>query len=302
MCCGRSASSEYKSTMIIDAHAHIFAPQVIANVSGRPALIERLHLDIAGAQQRTTPAALQEEGRRAGVDACLLLPVATADKVREINIAFREIAAGKDFFLRAGTLHPRFPANEEELSRLNGEGVRAIKLCSFSQGFSVPAVETQQLFQLIEAANRFHNGHFFVILDTLYRAHQYFGTAPEFDTMPAMLGDVVRSFPEVDFLLAHMGGLAAPPEEIAKCLPPAENLYLDTSGAAYTLSEEDFVGLLKMHGPGHIIFGTDWPWFGHRQELELLDTLLDLAGFQPEEKQQVLCRNAAGLLGIRVPE
>jgi predicted TIM-barrel fold metal-dependent hydrolase len=288
--------------VIIDAHAHIFAPQVIANVSGRPALIEKLHLDVAGAQRRTSLAALREESRPAGVGACLLLPTAAADKVREINLAFRDMAAGDDFFVTAGTLHPQFPDNEEELSRLFREGVRAIKLCSFSQGFSVPAAETQDLFRLIEDANRFHRGHFFVIIDTLYLAHADFGTAPEFDTTPAMLGDVVKAFPGVNFVLAHMGGLTAPREEIFKHLTPAGNLYLDTSGAAYTLSEEDFGGLLKIHGPDHIIFGTDWPWFGHRRELEIINVLLDRAGFGPEGKQKVFCRNAAGLLGMPLPE
>jgi predicted TIM-barrel fold metal-dependent hydrolase len=288
--------------MIIDAHAHIFAPQVIANVSGRPALIDALHLDIAGAQQRTSPAALQEESRPAGVDACLLLPVATVDKVREVNLAFREIAAATDGLFRAGTLHPQFTANEEELIKMSLEGVRAIKLCSFSQGFSVPAAETQDLFRLIEERNRLQNGHFFVILDTLYQAHTFFGTAPEFDTTPAMLGDLVKAYPGVDFLLAHMGGLAAPSKEIFQNLPPAGNLYFDTSGAAYTLPAEDFIELLKIHGADHIIFGTDWPWFGHRRELELLDMLLERAGFQPEDKQKVFCRNAAGLLGIHLSE
>lgn len=288
--------------MIIDAHAHIFTPQVIANVSGRPALVEKLCLDVAGAQQRISAIALQEESRPAGVSACLLLPTAALDKVREINIAFRKIAAGEGFFLTAGTLHPQFPANEEELSRLSLEGVRAIKLCSFSQGFSVPAAETQDLFRLIEDTNRFQGGHFFVIIDTLYQAHKFFGTAPEFDTTPAMLGELVMAYPGVDFLMAHMGGLAAPPGEIFKHLTPARNLYLDTSGAAYTLSAEDFVGLLKIHGPDHIVFGTDWPWFGHRRELEILNVLLDHAGFGPEEKQRVYCRNAAGLLGMPLPE
>lgn len=287
--------------MIIDAHAHIFASQVITNVSGRPSLISKLQLDVSGAQQRTSSAVLLEESRSAGVGACLLLPTAAVEKVPEINKAFREIAAAGDCFFTAGTLHPQFPANEEELLKMYQEGIRAIKLCSFSQGFSLPAAETQDLFRLIEEANKFQNGHFFVILDTLYQAHKFFGTAPEFDTTPTMLGNIVAAFPDVDFLFAHMGGLAAPPEEIFKHLPPAENLYLDTSGAAYTLSGEDFVSLLKIHGPEHVIFGTDWPWFGHRRELDLLDSLLDQAGFGPKEKQKVLCRNAAGLLGLFLP-
>ena len=301
MCCGKSANSGYKAMKIIDAHAHLFAPQVIANVSSRPALIEALHLDVSGAQGRISSAALQAESQGAGVGACLLLPTAAVDKVREINSSFRETAAAAECFFTAGTLHPQFTDNEAELERMSSAGVRAIKLCSFSQGFSLPAVATQELFRLIAKANRFQKAHFFVILDTLYQAHKYFGTAPEYDTTPAMLGEIVRTYRDVDFLCAHMGGLTAPAEEIFRHLPPADNLYLDTSGAVYTLPEEDFIRLLKIHGPEHIIFGTDWPWFGHRRELEILPGLLDQAGFGPEEKEMVLGRNAAGLLGLPLP-
>ena len=302
MCSGKSASLEYENNMIIDSHAHIFSPQVIANVAARPALIEKLHLNISGAHKRTTAAALREESSSAGVDACLLLPVATVDKVREVNKAFREIAAGSDLFFTASTLHPQFGGNEEELLKMHSEGVRAIKLCSFSQGFCLAAADTNNLFRLIENANRLNNRHYFIILDTLYRAHQYFGSAPEFDTTPAMLKDIVNAFPGINFVLAHMGGLAAPPEDIFRYLRPAENLYLDTSGAAYTLSEGDFLSLLRIHGPDHILYGTDWPWFGHCRELKLLDELLGRAGFQSEEKQKVFSLNAAGLLGMQLSE
>jgi predicted TIM-barrel fold metal-dependent hydrolase len=284
--------------MIIDGHVHIFSPQVIANVSARSALAERLHLEISGAQGRTDVSVLREESRLSGVGACLILPTAGAEKVREVNITFRKMANESGFLFTAGTLHPQCSANEEELFQMYSEGVRAIKLCSFSQGFSLSAPETQDLFKLIEEANRFQDDRFFIILDTLYLAHEYFGTLPEHTTTPAILGDVVAAYPGIDFVAAHMGGLAAPPEEIFKRLPPSDNLYLDTSNAAHTLSERDFVRLLEMHGPEHIIFGTDWPWFGHREEVELIDKLLDRAGFSKEEKSLIFSGNIASLLGI----
>ena len=288
--------------MVIDGHAHIFSPQVIANVSARSALAKKLHLDISGAQGRANVSVLREESRLSGVAACLILPTAGVEKVREVNTTFREMAEESGFLFPAGTLHPQCSNNEKELSRMYAEGVRAIKLCSFSQGFSLSAPETQDLFNLIENANRFQGGRFFLILDTLYLAHEYFGTLPEHTTTPALLEKVVAAYPGIDFVAAHMGGLAAPPGEIFKRLPPSDNLYLDTSNAAHTLSEADFVRLLQIHGPKHIIFGTDWPWFGHRKEVELIDKLLDRAGFSKEEKNLVFSGNIVSLLGISTPQ
>jgi len=95
-----------------------------------------------------------------------------------------------------------------------------------------------------------------------------------------------------------MGGLGALPEETFKHVVPSKNLYLDTSNAAHTLSEKDFLRLLEIHGPDHIIFGTDWPWFDHKKELNILVRLLDLAGYNREEKEKVFYRNIASLLGI----
>ncbi len=284
--------------MIIDGHVHIFSPLIIANVSDRPALAEILHLELAGAQGRTGVPALREESRLADVKACLILPTASAEKVREINRAFRKTADEADFIFTAGTLHPRFSSNEDELLWMRAGGMRAIKLCSFSQGFSLLAPETHDLFTLIEEANRFQNGRFFIILDTLCVAHEYFGTLPEYTTTPALLGEIVTAYPEIDFVAAHMGGLAAPPEEIFRHLPPADNLYLDTSNAAHTLSEADFVRLLKIHGHKRVIFGTDWPWFGYKAEVQLIDKLLNCAGFEPEDKDHVFGGNIARLLGV----
>ena len=64
-----------------------------------------------------------------------------------------------------------------------------------------------------------------------------------------------------------MGGLAAEFEELFMTLIPADNLYLDTSNAAHTLTNGQFIELLKIHGPNHILFGTDWPWFDHAAEI-----------------------------------
>ncbi|MDP3282916.1 MAG: amidohydrolase family protein [Desulfobacterales bacterium] len=284
--------------MIIDSHAHIFSSKIIAGVSARSAMVEKLNLHASFAKGRTDISSLRDDCRSSGIEACLILPTADAASVNKINTAFIELAAGSNFLFTAGTLHPFYGENLNELSRLHEHGVRAIKLCSFSQGFALSAPETQDLFKIIESASLLKNGRTFVILDTFYLAHEYFGTPEHHTTTPRLLSDIVRKYPGIDFVAAHMGGLAAPPEEIFTHLVPSKNLYLDTSNAAHTLSEKDFLRLLETHGPEHIIFGTDWPWFDHKEELSIIGRLLDLAGYNGEEKEKVFYRNIAGRLGI----
>lgn len=284
--------------MIIDCHTHIFSSRIIANVSAKSELVKKIKLHTSFAKGRTNISALEEDCRSSGVDACLILPTANVADVRKINSAFINLAAESDFLITAGTLHPFSKENRQELSRFQAHGVRAIKLCSFSQGFSLTAPETLDLFKFIEAFNASENGRFFVILDTFSLAHEYFGTPRLHTTTPLLLGDIAKKYPGIDFVGAHMGGLAAPKKEIFTHLMPSKNLYLDTSNAAHTLSEKEFLRLLKIHGPEHILFGTDWPWFNHKEEIGIIGRLLDLAGYNREDKERVFHRNISNLLGI----
>ena len=116
--------------------------------------------------------------------------------------------------------------------------------------------------------------------------------------MPSVLGELADHYPGINFIGAHMGGLDASDDEIRTHLTPRANLYLDTSNAAHTLSNQQFGDLITQHGPGHILFGTDWPWFMHESEIKLIDRLLDSAGFSEKEKTEVFYMNMAGLLGM----
>jgi len=284
--------------MIIDSHVHIFSSQIITNVSAKAEMVKLLGLQADQARERIGADALEAECRAAGVKACLTLPTAKARDVEKINRISQRTAQEKDFLYSAGTLHPDYPHNREELFRLKSEGIRGIKLCSFSQGFALNALKTRQLFDMIQDLNVNQGGRFFVILDTFYKADLYFGTVPQHNTTPSVLGRLVQNYPKINFIAAHMGGLTARFEDICRHLPKAENFYMDTSNAAHTLEEKEFVRLLELHGPEHILFGTDWPWFGYAQEIELIDRLLAYAGFNDEEKHRVFCGNISDLIGI----
>ena len=286
--------------MIIDAHVHLFTPKIIANVSAKSGMVAELHLQADEATQRIGTVALGTAMGRAGVHAALMLPTASANGVSEVNRDAIDTAADCDYLNTAGTLHPECKDLQAELAALHAAGIRAIKLCSFSQGFMLNAPATMAMFAQIEAFNRNHTQHFFVVLDTFYKAAAYFGTDPRFTTDPACISRLVRTFPGIIFVCAHMGGLTAPFEDIIRYLPAADNLYLDTSNAAHTLNETEFIRLLQVHGPNRILFGTDWPWFDPGEEIPLIERLLDRAGYTVNDRAKVFGRNIAELMAIDI--
>ena len=97
-----------------------------------------------------------------------------------------------------------------------------------------------------------------------------------------------------------MGGLGAPFEELIRDLQPLPNLYLDTSNASHTLSTDQFVQMIQTHGSGHILFGTDWPWFLQSDEVERVNRFLEKAGFSTQEKEAVFHGNLEKKLGVAI--
>ena len=283
---------------VFDSHIHIFTPKVIVNVQQRPELVERLKLQTDGAEKRTHPIILEKEMKAAGVEGALMLPTANVQGVPKTNRDCIALASRYDFLKTAGTLHPDYEDIEKELAFLSQNHIRIIKMCSFSQGFVLNATSTLNMFDTIQKTNETCDRPFAVILDTLRSADVHFGTLPEYTTTPQLLGELVDRFPGINFIGAHMGGLDASLDEIHHYLTPRPNFFLDTSNGAHTLPRDEFLRLIKLHGAGHILFGTDWPWFTHEGEVGYIDGLLDEAGFPETQKARVFRGNIAALLGL----
>jgi uncharacterized protein len=288
--------------MIIDGHVHLFHPKVILNVKKRVEMVRILSLQTDGAEDRVGVPFLENELKNAGISGGFILPTALAEEVADINEEFYKLSQTSELLYTAGTLHPEYPGNRQELEIFISRNIRGIKLCSFSQRFALDAGKTLEMFQLIQEFNIHKGTGFFVELDTLFGADQFFGSQPEHNTTPSLLADLIRSFPKIDFIAAHMGGLAAPFHEIKTHLVPMDNLYLDTSNAAHVLSKDDFIYLLKTHGPQHIIFGTDWPWFTHEGEIKLQHQLYEKAGFSKNDKDLIFAQNMIRLTGGSYPK
>jgi hypothetical protein len=108
-------------------------------------------------------------------------------------------------------------------------------------------------------------------------------------TLPWMIEKAAIRFPEVQFVLVHMGYCVFPYHDgamdIAQELP---NVHLDVSGMPHTWRVKEAV---ERVGADRVLYGSSAPW--HHPRLELLK--IRLSNLLPEQTDSVLGGNAAAL-------
>ena len=128
---------------IIDFHAHIY-PEKIAEKA----------TDATGNFYGITPACvgtseeLLKEGKRAGIDRFVLLPVATRpEQARHINTFIRDEVNAHAEFHGFGTLHPDCAEKLEESDYILQSGLLGVKLHPDTQGFNT---DDKRLFEVYD--------------------------------------------------------------------------------------------------------------------------------------------------------
>ena len=284
--------------MVIDCHCHIFTKRIVDNMETRTDLVEQLHLNVQGAGPLLSPDALEQAAEANHLDVCVMLPSTGPKSVRAENDRFIQWSREFPRLRTFATLHPLMEGISEEILRMFDSGIMGFKYSSFSQRFDVASPESRVMLGEIERLGRERSTRPILVFDTFVAAEAHFRALPEHLTTPLKLAEIVSQHPELTVIAAHMGGLLADFEEIRRDLLPAPNLYLDTSNAAHTLTEEQFVELLQVHGSSHVLFGTDWPWFDHASEMALIGSLMEKAGYDRDDRARVFGTNARDLLGL----
>ncbi len=285
--------------MYFDCHCHIFTQRIIENVGAKTEMVRELQLDVAEAAVNFRPRDLEAAAVSCDVSGCVILPSALPDKVTQENDRCFQISRKHDLLLTFATLHPNMSGLEKEIQRSFDRGIRGFKFSSFSQRFSIESPEMASTMKAVEKAGIRNGLTPVVILDTFCKADKGFGADPDHLTTPSRLSRIYPAYPGINFIGAHMGGLTAKFDDLEKYLTPAPNFYLDTSNAAHTLRESEFIGMLRIHGASHVLFGTDWPWFRHSQEIPLIRSILLKANLSRGDCSDVFQNNALKLLGIR---
>ena len=274
--------------MLIDFHTHAFPDKIAAGT------IEKLE-ERSGtpAYAPGTYAGLEDSARRAGIDLCVVLPVATSPKqVTKINdtaAAVNERTEETGLFSFGG-IHPDTPDYREELRRIRELGLKGIKLHPPYQGVEFDDI---RYLRIVEYASELG-------LIVLTHAGVDIGIpGPEKCTVQHIRSVIDQVHPD-KLVLAHMGGWMLWDEvERELCGLP---VYLDTAfslgtarrGELQMLTGEQFLRVIRAHGADRVLFGTDSPWSDQRESLEAIRAL----PLTQEEQSAILGENARRLLDL----
>lgn len=261
---------------VIDIHTHVF-PDAVAP-SAIPAL--EAHGDGLVARYNGTVNGLIHAMDETGVDISVIQPVATrTDQVRSINDWV--ITQGSARIIPFGAMHPDLDNPAEEIARMASIGLSGFKLHPEHQAFEP---DDPRLDPIWEAAVEHRMTVFcHAGADVIHEGVR--GT-------PESFAALIDEWPDMTLVLAHLGGFRQW-KGVAEVIA-GRDVWLDT---AYTLShlpDDEFVALVRAHGPERVLFGSDGPWTDAGREIEHLKRL----GLSAEETEAILGGNAERLLGL----
>lgn len=261
-----------KQVMIIDSHAHIF-PEIIAEKASKNIG------DFYGIKMRYdgTRDKLLEEGKAAGVDRFLIHSVATAPKqVESINRFIADsVRLYPDRFIGFATLHPDSENLEEEFRRAMYNGLRGIKLHPDFQNFDLGSDRAKEIYKLAE-------GKCPVLIHMGDKRTQF--------SKAEHLVPVLDEFPKLDVIAAHFGGYSE--WGTGAAFLATTRVYVDTSSSMFALRDEQIRELIEIYTPKRIMFGTDYPMWDAKEELDRFKSL----GLSKETEEQILHKTLEELL------
>jgi predicted TIM-barrel fold metal-dependent hydrolase len=265
--------------MIIDFHTHIFPDKIAGAVLDNTFKALGLPAIAPGTEQ-----GLRDHMRKSGVDLAIVLAVSPdARLVQKTNDWISSLCDDQVQFF--GTIHPDLEDWAGELKRLKERGVKGIKFNSLLQGIRP---DDPKLFPIYEWMGQegmialFHAGG----------SYQDRHSPGNILATPERIAKVLDLFPNLKVIAAHFGGNHVLDQMKTHLL--GRNLYLDTSYPpdVFSLDPGEVLGIIRGHGAGRVLFGTDFPWESAERGIRYLLNL----GLTDQEKEGILGENARKLL------
>ena len=280
--------------IIIDSHCHVYPEKIAARAVESTDQFYNTHGFGKG-----TVADLLEAGGAAGCDGYVIQSVAsTPHHVESINrfiataVAEAEAAGIHGKLTGLGTLHPHYPDLRGAVEDIVAQGLHGVKLHPDMQRFHVDAAEAYPIYALCAEFG----------LPILMHMGD-----PRFDySHPDRLYTVMKDFPTLTVVAAHMGGWANW-DYACERLAGFANLYVDTSSSMATpdkaygiepyvesLTPEHTATLIRKWGADKVLFGSDYPMWSQEDDLEVFFAM-DLTD---GERRMILSENARRVFSI----
>ena len=256
----------------IDFHTHLYPEKVALKAL---AFTERLGLK---AYSDGTRAGLERTMELAGIDLSVGMALVNApENTRSINLFAAENNHG--CVRMFGSIYPGDPNALDELSQIRDLGLYGVKVHPEYQKF---CFEDSSLFPLWERCIELD-------LPVLTHAGADIAYSEPFNSDPVRLAAFRRRYPELRFIIAHLGSYSMW-DEVEEHLIGMD-VYMDVS-AADCLEPERMLRMIRRHGANRILFASDSPWFDPKKMADLIDSLPLTA----EEHAMINYENALTLL------
>ncbi len=272
-----SQSNTNKITKIYDMHTHIFPAKIAEKAVSAIGKFYDITMAEAG-----TSSELLASGSRAGITKYLVCSTATTGaQVESINNFIAGECATHSEFIGFGSMHPDYSKIgniADEVDRIISLGLKGIKLHPDFQHFNV---DDPEAFPIYEAAE----GKLPLLVHIGDNRYDY--------SRPYRLLNIVRQFPKLKVISAHLGGY--------RCWEEAQaltgylghpNIYIDTCSAIQFMTQAEAKKIILAHGIDRVFWGTDFPMWNHADELERFLGF----GFDDEINQKILWQNAENFI------
>lgn len=264
---------------IFDVHTHVWpdriATQVLAHLQEKS---QNLPVYSDG-----TAGGLRARALMAGYTGWMNCPVVTRPGQAH---AVNEKAAANNVWpsLSLGGIHPADEDVAGELCHVRDLGLHGIKMHPEYQEFNPLEARMEVIWSWCEEHG----------MPVLVHAGNDVGFQPPFHSRPGDFAEVKRRHPALTLICAHMGGWLNWDEFERDLL--GRDVLIDTSfSAMYMLDQPGrFARLIREHGIGKVLYGTDSPWQALAAGVE------DIRGlpFSEDEKQRIFWDNAAAVFGL----
>lgn len=261
------------NNFIIDFHVHVFPDKVAEKA------VESIgnYYGIA-MRKKGTLEDLFESGNSIGISKYVVHSSATkVEQVAAINEYMYFLSKNFDNIISFGAIHPDIQDINGAVDSIIKMGLKGIKLHPEFQEFDIDDPKAMRIYEAIE-------GKLPVLI--------HMGDMFKDSSRPKRLAKVLDNFPKLVVIAAHLGGYSMWDE--AEQYLIGRNLYLDTSSSLFFISPEKAAQIIRKHGVDKVLFGTDYPMWDHKEELDRFYNI----GLEQWENDMILRGNALKLLGL----
>lgn len=263
-------------TPIIDCHCHVYPDKIAAKAVESIGSFYDLDMFYDGKYST-----LIEHGSEIGIRHYVVFSVATTPaQVSSINRFIADTAEKSNGLVTGlGTIHPLCENPEDVIEEILSLGLKGVKMHHDFQKVAVDSPECFRIFGICEKHNlpvMLHTG------DSRY----------DFSN-PERVERVLQSFPGLTVIGAHFGGWSCW-QKAAETLSRYENFYVDCSSSFDWLTAEQATCLVEAYTADRVVFGTDFPMWSHKKEIERFYKM----NLTKEQQEKILYKNAVRIFSI----